>query len=274
MHPAEVGALRLGASVMGALPDHLGQFRVANRYWRWRRPPHRIMDQRMADGPRLQLDLGDRTQALAYMTRRYSSTLIADITTRLPRDGGVFVDIGANVGLVTFQVAWHRPRARIIAFEPGPDAIAGFLRNRPLNPRCQVTLEERAVGNTVGTASFVAGPGDLGAGALTDDDPGAITVPATTLDAYCEALGIERLDVVKIDVEGSENDVLDGAHGLLTRGAIRALVVELNDRHLERRGLARRDVIDRLAAHGFTASGSTDADDVAFDLRGERPRSG
>jgi FkbM family methyltransferase len=39
-------------------------------------------------------------------------------------------------------------------------------------------------------------------------------VSATTARRLCEALGIERLDVIKIDVEGSENDVLDGAHGL------------------------------------------------------------
>jgi hypothetical protein len=51
---------------MGELPDHLGQFRLAQWYWQRRRPGHQILPQRLADGTRLELDLGDRTRALAY----------------------------------------------------------------------------------------------------------------------------------------------------------------------------------------------------------------
>src|SRR5262249_52064371 len=118
MRRAETTIVRAGAHVLGALPDGLGQFRLAQRWWWRRRPPHVVLEQRLAGGPRLALDLGDRTRALAYLPRRYAPDVVGAITRRLPATGGTFLDVGANAGLITFQVLHRRPAVQAIAFEP------------------------------------------------------------------------------------------------------------------------------------------------------------
>src|SRR5579863_5208778 len=129
MGPAELTVTRAAANLAGALPDHSGQFRLAQWYWWRRRPPHRRAHQRLRDGTELNLDLGDRTQALAFLTRRYSEDLVRQLIARLP-SGGVLLDVGANVGLVTFQVARRRPDCRIVGFEPNPVAAAAWRANQ------------------------------------------------------------------------------------------------------------------------------------------------
>jgi FkbM family methyltransferase len=247
---------------MGVLPDHMGQFRVAQRWWWRRRPGHRILPQRLADGTRLELDLGDRTQALAYLTRRYSDELIRQIVGRLP-DAGLLFDVGANAGLVTFQVAQRRPDARIVAFEPNPAAVEAWQRNRRLSASRSVTLEATAVGDQVGSVNLDAPATDLGAGLVAPSGRG-VEVPATALDAYCASRGIDRIDVVKVDVEGFEPEVLRGARELLAAGAIRSLIVELNDGHFARRGGSRRAIVEWLGDQRMVPCGPLDADDVAF----------
>lgn len=272
----EISGLRVGAFVMGALPDRLGQFRAAQRYVRHRRPaPGHVLTQRMRNGTRMELDLGDRTQSLALLTRRYEPAFVDYIRSRLP-GAGLFVDVGANVGLISFAVARLRPQARVLAFEPFPPNVRSWKRNRDLNAASRAEVEACAVGDRVGTASFQTS-GDSGWGHLSHD--GDLEVPMTTLDRYCEDHGIRRIDVLKIDAEGGEPAVLRGARGLLGRGGIATVVCELNDAHLARVGSSRRDVEAMLAQHGFArvalgrprAAGrrrrSAPDSDAAFELR-------
>lgn len=263
----ESAALRAAAVALGALPDHRGQFRVAQRYWHHRRPRHRLLRQRLVDGPELWLDLGDRTQAIAWMTRRYEADLVAELVRRLPPDG-TFVDAGANVGLISFQVAHRRPGARIHAIEANPPAAAIWRRNRELNPCGHVELASCALGAEVGSVTLVAPEHDLGGGRVSTDGPG-VTVPVTTLDRFCEERGIIAIDVLKLDVEGSEAAVLRGARGLLEARAIRTLVMECNDGYLEPQGLTRAGLIGQVTAHGLRVSGPADGLDVTFELAPE-----
>ena len=262
MRSIERTSVRVGAYLLGALPDHLGQFRIAQRYWWYRRPEHQILRQRMTDGTELDLDLGDRTQGLAYLTRRYSEDLVQQIVIGLPPNG-LFFDVGANVGLITFQVARRRPDVRIVAFEPYPVTIEGWKRNRRLTPSDRVTLEAVAVTDRIGSVDFWARPTDLGAGVVVPPGEGT-NVPSTDLASYCAAHGIKRIDVLKVDVEGSELEVLEGASGLLSSGAVRVLLLEFNDDQLARRGTSRREMVSWLADHGMLPTSPLDAGDVWF----------
>lgn len=256
MNRAELAGLRAWSYVAGLLPERSGQWRIAETYWHRRRPPHRLLEQRLVRGPRVTLDIGDRTQAMAYLTRRYSPDLVGEIVARLPA-GGLFVDVGANVGLISAQVAHKRPDARIVAFEANPKAGDLFERNAP-----GALLIPTAVTDHNGTVRFDAPDTDLGWGQISDN--GRLTVPAVTLDAYTAAHNIDRVDVLKIDVEGSEPDVLTGARGLLERQAIRAVIVELNDENLAARGSSRTDVLATLNGYGLTGAG--EGSDAVLDL--------
>jgi FkbM family methyltransferase len=254
---------------MGMLPDHVGQFRLAQRYWGVRQPGHHILLQRLSDGTPLALDIGDRPQAIAYLTRRYSEELVRRIVSRLPR-GGLFFDVGAHVGLVSFQIAHRRPDVRVIAFEPNAEAAEAWRRNRRLNPSAQVELVHTALADRVGAVRMLARSTDLGATRVSSHGTG-VEVPATTLDAYCTSSSINRIDAMKIDVEGFEPEVLEGASGLIRSGGVGSLLVEFNEGHFERRGGSRDQLVRWLEEHGMVPRGSLDAGDVMFAPAGSTP---
>ena len=214
------------AHFMGILPWGAGQYRLADTYIRADRwPEGRTVTRRMRTGNRMELEVGDRTQALAYMLGNYSPEIIRYVCRALS-PGGVFLDVGANVGLVTFGVAAKRRDVIVHAFEPNPANVDAWRRNRALNPFAHAELYVAAVSDRRGVARFAV-PTDSGSGMLSED--GGFDVQTLTLDDYCAERRIERIDALKIDVQGHEEAVLRGARRLLSEGRIRAVVLETDE---------------------------------------------
>jgi FkbM family methyltransferase len=140
-------------------------------------------------------------------------------------DGGpVVLDVGANIGVATMAMATalHGP-ARFLAVEPSPRNLAHLRRNLAANgfeQRAEVIAA--AAGAEPGSLSFHES--EFGAGShlvsghhLAGDAMPAVQVPVETLDHIVSARGLERLDLIKIDVEGFEPDVLAGGAGAIER---------------------------------------------------------
>ncbi|NOG71855.1 FkbM family methyltransferase [Roseicella sp. DB1501] len=150
----------------------------------------------------------------------------------LPPDGAV-LDIGANIGLSALALAPLVPRGRILAIEPSPGSAMALRHSLALNGLGErVTVAEMALGAAAGEAEFhdaghsagahLLDPGTLGGAALPKR-----RVPIGTVDSLVAEYGLDRLNFVKIDVEGFETEVLDGARSTLAR--FRPLVfVEFN----------------------------------------------
>ncbi|HEU4662450.1 MAG TPA: FkbM family methyltransferase [Dokdonella sp.] len=141
----------------------------------------------------------------------------------LVSEGDVVWDVGSNVGLFA-KAASERAgaRGRVVALEADEDAAALLLRTAHLAaPRCApITVVATAVGRRCGVASFAIARRARAANAIegfgstqTGGTREVREVPSTTLDALIERFGAP--DVVKIDVEGAEMEVLDGASRLL-----------------------------------------------------------
>jgi FkbM family methyltransferase len=258
-------ALRAASLVLGAPPPGLGQHTLARRIYARtlaRTPPAEPVVQRMHGGARFELHLSDRVQGEAFLTRRYEPALVDLIQSRLPASDAVVFDAGAHVGLVAIQLATLR-RGRgdsIHAFEPCRANVARLRRNLELNPGLSVQLHEVAVGDREAEVTLATAPhgSDLaGTRVVTDagldDGPGGRTerAPMITLDGFTEQIGIDRIDVLKLDVEGSEIRALEGAASLMSGQRIGCVVCELNDVYLERQGLRRGDVAARFASWGY-----------------------
>lgn len=225
-------ALRAASVALGSLPDGVGQFRIAQRLIGIGRVIPRVREVKMRNGTRMALDLHDRTQGIAFLIRRFDAELAAHIIENLPLDG-VFIDAGANVGLVSFAVALKRPSARVFGFEPYPATAEIWERNKRINKAVKAELVRVALSDISGTAELgrdVAS--DSGSGRLGAQDETTFEVVTVTLDDFAEARGLERIDVLKLDVQGHEPEVLRGAQRLLQRGAIRTVLVEANDRDM------------------------------------------
>lgn len=171
------------------------------------------------------------------------------------RPGDVVFDVGANLGAYTLLFAqWVGPAGKVVAFEPAPAAATGLRRLVALNDlRERVEIVETAVSGAVGTAQF-ASDGSSGANALVNvphGSRGVISVPTTSLDAFCDAHRL-RPDVIKIDVEGEELDVLRGARQTLSRPSIQVFL-ELHPSAWASRGITAASIRGELESLGLAA---------------------
>jgi FkbM family methyltransferase len=171
------------------------------------------------------------------------------------RPGSIVLDVGANVGSYTLLFAiWAGPAGRVFAFEPSPEARDGLRQHIQLNGlKDRVEIVPAAVSSTVGSTRFAI-DGASGANAIAAGDHAAarsIEVETTTIDAFCERQGL-RPDVVKIDVEGAELDVLQGARRVLAMPGLHAFL-EFHPTVWPRRGVTPDAIRAQLVAQRLIA---------------------
>lgn len=137
-------------------------------------------------------------------------------------EGDVVFDVGAHVGYFT-AIASLRvgPDGRVVAFEPRPVNLGLLRRHVEVNDLDNVTVVDAGVGSGSGIAHFEEGTGS-GTGKIAEE--GALTVRVVRLDDVVGEDDLPEPDFIKIDVEGGEMDVLQGARGLLERARPRLLV--------------------------------------------------
>lgn len=180
--------------------------------------------------------------------------------------GAVCVDVGAEFGLYTWTLAGLvGPRGHVHAVEPqpGPAAFVDAVRAVLLAEHVSVhrtalgavpgsgalSLPRRGLLPVHGRAFLTTGADGLGSNAeFAHHDEVAVAV--STLDDLVADLRLDRLDLVKVDIEGAEATLLAGAGRTLERFRP-ALMLELEDRHLTRFGTRVTDVVNDLAGHGY-----------------------
>ena len=160
------------------------------------------------------------TTVTAYLLRDWAEPELRELD-QLLKPGDVFIDVGANIGLYTLKAArLVGPEGKVAALEPGHDAYQQLKANLALNDYDWVRPLKIAASDEEGVAVLHHVP--LG------DDPQAFslvahpqavegeTVRTTRLDTLVEQLAFDRIDLIKIDVEGAEPMVLDGATRVLS----------------------------------------------------------
>ena len=208
-------------------------------------------------GTRVEVTLGNDMSLCLFVAGSFEPNEFAFLD-RVTRPGMTFMDIGANEGLFSlFAARKVGPSGRVIAAEPSSRERKRFERNLARNRIANVTVVPCAIGNAPGTARLqIANSGHAGhntLGAFTYDDVNAVDledVPVETLDALATRLQVERVDVVKIDVEGAELKVLQGAASLLRRTRP-IMLIEANEGALQGQGASSTEVVALLEDMGF-----------------------
>jgi FkbM family methyltransferase len=170
--------------------------------------------------------------------------------------GGVFVDVGANVGTYAMVLARHvGANGRVIAIEPHPVTFARLSFNNAASRFTQVNLVAAAAGPADGELMIETDGDNLGASHIVTGAAGsdAIRVPSWRLERILGEAGVSEVDALKIDVEGFEDRVLTG----FFRDAPvslwpRAMVIE----HLSR-GEWQEDCIADMLVRGYAETGKT-----------------
>ena len=168
----------------------------------------------------------------------------------------VFMDIGANIGLITLNVLASLPHTQVFAFEPGPHQCSLFKKTIIVNGLEQkVFLFEEALGHEVGDAYFnihntkdASGDGFFDTG--RSGDTIKIKVPVNTLDRWWIGANKPHIDAVKMDAEGAEHWILMGAVGFLNE--CRPIIfLEINNDNLKIYPYGMEDMVEHLGKCGY-----------------------
>jgi FkbM family methyltransferase len=151
--------------------------------------------------------------------------------------GSVFVDAGANTGIYTVLAAkLVGDVGKVLSFEPGEESYQNLDRNVKLNNLTQVKLFKSALSDTEGTAKFYHidnAPNSYSLGGDGSENTTYEEVATTTIDSVLNREGIEGVDFIKMDVEGAEEYVLQGAKSLFSK--MRPTVLfEINEKAIDR----------------------------------------
>jgi FkbM family methyltransferase len=135
------------------------------------------------------------------------------------KPGDVVMDVGAHVG--TFgDDALRRGAARVIMVEPDLLNLECIRRNFAMEiADGRVVVIPEGAWNTDGSLAFFVGVANSGTGSLVMNEKGShtIQVPVHRIDSMLARAGIDRVDYLKMDIEGAEREALNGATGLLKK---------------------------------------------------------
>ena len=154
---------------------------------------------------------------------------VADAIARILRPGHTAVDVGANIGYFTVQMArLVGAQGRVVAYEIDERNVRELRRNGALaaGDGCRPEIVEAAVSDSAGTLAIAPGAHST-LHRVTRREADGRTVRAVTLDDELERLGIARVDLAKIDVEGHEPSVLTGMERVVGEGRIGAMIAEV-----------------------------------------------
>ena len=211
---------------------------------------------RWYDGLRVRIHLGNDLSLCLYVLGAFEPNQFVFLS-RVLAPGMVIVDGGANEGLYTLYAARRvGPDGYVLAVEPSAREFARLEANLSLNRFGNALTVNAALGSQVGEARLaVAEPRHAGMNAIDSRRSGHFTadwveaqqtVELQTIDKLVVRAGVERLDLIKLDIEGSEVDALDGARTAISRYRPKILL-EVEEERLSSQGRTTEELVQVLS---------------------------
>jgi FkbM family methyltransferase len=206
----------------------------------------------VAGGYRMTVDLANAIHRQIFMGC-FARDMTRWARALLPR-GGAFLDVGAHAGYFSL-LASHRvgSSGRVCAVEPNPRTFSALQRHLTQNAVRNVNAVMCGLADREGVLALHLPPPqlDYNATVLPRDGWTRTEVPVRTLDACVREWNIDRIDLMKIDVEGAELLVLAGGEQALARGVVRHAMIEVNGPRLTEAGHGPAALADTLKRLGF-----------------------
>lgn len=228
-----------------------GKLRLFNTF-----VPHEGERTATAHGCLFRLNLGEHIQRNVYLGTFESAE--SKLVARYLKPGHTFVDAGANIGYFTGLAArCVGDTGRVLAVEPSTMAFLRLERMVRENQLNHVKLHHGALGDRPHSAPLYL---DESRRNNRNHSPSLVaqgdrftleTVPVTTLDALAEQHGLDRIDMLKVDVEGHEPALLAGAARLIAERRIGAILCEVDDYNLGAAGSSAAELLRQFASLGF-----------------------
>jgi FkbM family methyltransferase len=171
------------------------------------------------------------------------------IADTLLAEGGTFLDVGANHGLLSLGLA-NKLHDKVVfhLFEPNEDLRSSFARSRKLYPEMRAVVNAYAVSENAGTLQIHFQAGHLGMSHVVPE--GGVTIRAIRLDDYLEERGVSSVELLKIDIEGFELAGLKGAARAIGKQVIKAIYFEYCEKWLARHH-SPAELLDYLRSQSY-----------------------
>jgi FkbM family methyltransferase len=139
---------------------------------------------------------------------------IAKKLAALVSEDGVIYDLGANIGLYSLVFAANRKRV-VHSFEPCEEALFGLRRNIEINQLTNIHVHPIVLTDHSGVCRFTTDGITATTSHISGEGEGGREFPCTDLDSYIEKMNLAQPDLLKLDIEGSEQLVFDGMQNVL-----------------------------------------------------------
>lgn len=202
-------------------------------------------------GWNMQLDLGDLVQRGIYLgSSEFAETRWA---RSILRRGDNAIDIGANAGWYTSLFSQLcGPKGRVVAVEANPRLSSRLLQFVRDNSIEHVHVICAGASDVEGDVKLYIPPyGNEDATMAVVNGWTEVIVPLVTLDRELEKLGLEKIRLMKCDVEGHEMKVLKGMASMLATGSVEYLLIEFNDYWLGQQGSSGKELSAYCWSLGF-----------------------
>lgn len=253
--PAKIGLSRFHSSKIRWLFSHeicrKHPFRTCWRLFRWEllRLTNGELAYKYGDDFQITLHPNEGASRLTYYFG-VSEPELFRVYDEFLRPGMTVVDAGANIGLHSLFFSKRVGEGgKIYAFEPSKKIFRRLVEHIQNNRVTNIEGLCLGLGAKQGSAEVVDNEEDTSRTFLRSDLSDGVeasTATMETLDSFAQIRGLEKIDFLKIDVEGFESEILAGALQLLTQRAIKVIQIELDERSLGRAGSEKSAVVSLL----------------------------
>lgn len=200
-----------------------------------------------------EVDLSEGIDLSLFLFGNFQKHVTKNQFFSLPKDAIVF-DIGTNVGTMTLPYAKYVPNGTVYAFEPTHYALAKLKKNLSLNPslKKRIKVINMFASKKTETKPNIKAFASWKVDSKKDKDMHPIHwgsvkstdgVKSTTLDKFCNENKIRRLDLIKIDTDGHEPEVLEGARKTIAKFSP-VIIFEAGEYPIKDRGITSRFYLD------------------------------
>jgi FkbM family methyltransferase len=251
---------RLLVSYAKRFPFRRGKLRLVNALWPL--AVGNVDTRRVAElkhgGFKVYCDLNEMIQRqLFFFGTYFVEEQIIRCWEHAARQASVVFDVGANAGIYSLAALAVNPDLAVHAFEVTPEIAARLRQTAALNGLQNLRVHELAVYRTTGQVKLNRCRGEFGSNegmnfiTAASDSPAGECVKAVSLDHFCHARGVDRIDLLKLDIQGQEHSALTGAKGLLESGRVETIFTELNWSHNPAELCPATESIRLLQRHGY-----------------------
>lgn len=204
---------------------------------------------KLKSGRPLYVDLRSGIGRGIFVKGEFDPSVFSEIANRLS-PGAIFLDIGANIGCYSMQALDNvGTTGQVFAFEIDPRPLRCLRKSKSQFKLQNLHISQVALGRTNGSA-LLDKNSECGNSRVSLRGKG-IPVPMMSLDSWIKGQKIERIDVVKIDVEGFEYEVLQGARAMVDRFRP-CLVIEADDSLLSKNDASVHLIKSYLSQFGYS----------------------